>query len=128
MNEEDLQSNPFSALFPNLSVAKSFVDSSKVSPQRPDRTSLSPSKKVDLSSDEAVRDVHELNNVIEDIFLVTLNKFSVFGGEQKQLVYLSSLAEIIGNNYNIVLVPSSYLYRLSQSELARHSHPRAGAV
>ena len=107
MNEEDLQSNPFSALFPNLSVAKSFVDSSKVSPQRPDRTSLSPSKKVDLSSDEAVRDVHELNNVIEDIFLVTLNKFSVFGGEQKQLVYLSSLAEIIGNSYNIILVTSS---------------------
>ena len=40
--------------------------------------------------------MQELNNAIEDIFLVTLNKFSVLGGEQKQLIYLSSLAEIIG--------------------------------
>ena len=40
--------------------------------------------------------MQELNTAIEDIFLVTLNKFSVLGGEQKQLVYLSSLAEIIG--------------------------------
>ena len=95
MNEQDLQSNPFSALFPNLSVAKSFVDTQK-SPERPGRSSESPSRKVDLSSDSAVRDVHELNKAIEDTFLVTLNKFSVFGGEQKQLVYLSSLAEIIG--------------------------------
>jgi len=106
MNEQDLQSNPFSALFPNLSVAKSFVDTQK-SPERPGRSSESPSRKVDLSSDSAVRDVHELNNAIEDTFLVTLNKFSVFGGEQKQLVYLSSLAEIIGcHNQNWLDIPT----------------------
>ena len=94
MNEQDLQSNPFAALFPNLSVAKTFVESSKKSPESP--REFSPAKNVDLSSEETVRDVQELNTAIEDIFLVTLNKFSVLGGEQKQLVYLSSLAEIIG--------------------------------
>ena len=96
MNEEELQSNPFSALFPSLSVAKSFVDGAAKPPNGPPSTESSPAKKVDLSSDETLKDVHELNNAIEEIFLITLNKFSVLGGEQKQLVYLSSLAEIIG--------------------------------
>ena len=96
MNEQDLQSNPFAALFPNLSVAKTFVETSKKSPESPANRGFSPAKNVDLSSEETVRDVQELNTAIEDIFLVTLNKFSVLGGEQKQLVYLSSLAEIIG--------------------------------
>ena len=94
MDDQDLQSNPFSALFPSLSVAKSFVASSSKSPESRD---VSLNKKVDLSSEEVVRDVHELNSTIEDIFLVTLNKFSVLGGQQNQLVYLSSLAEIVGN-------------------------------
>ena len=96
MDDKDLQSNPFSALFPNLSVAKSFVETSKKSPESPASREFSPTKNVDLSSEETVRDVQELNTAIEDIFLVTLNKFSVLGGEQKQLIYLSSLAEIIG--------------------------------
>ena len=93
MDDKDLQSNPFSALFPNLSVAKTFVETSRKSPENRE---FSPTKNVDLSSEETVRDVQELNTTIEDIFLVTLNKFSVLGGEQKQLIYLSSLAEIIG--------------------------------
>ena len=96
MSEQDLESNPFAALFPSLSVAKTFVETTKKSPESPAAREFSPNKSVDLSSEETVRDVQELNSAIEDIFLVTLNKFSVLGGEQKQLVYLSSLAEIIG--------------------------------
>ena len=66
MDEEDLQSNPFSALFPSLSVAKSFVDGAAKSPHRPHSRESSPVKKVDLSSDETIKDVQELNNATED--------------------------------------------------------------
>ena len=97
MDDQELQSNPFSALFPNLSVAKTFIETTKTSPESPPaKREISPTKNVDLSSEQTVRDVQELNTAIEDIFLVTLNKFSVLGGEQKQLIFLSSLAEIIG--------------------------------
>merc|ERR1719427_2293005 len=51
---------------------------------------------MELPKDDEVKEVQELNNIIEEIFLVTLNKFSVLGGDQKQLVYLSSSADIIG--------------------------------
>ena len=98
----DLASNPFSALFPTLSVAEEYVESqlqqkggrTQESPSRPDK-SFQPAE-VDLSQEGAVQDVQELNRTIEGIFLVTLNKFSVLGGEQKQLVFLSGLAEVIG--------------------------------
>ena len=97
MDDQELQSNPFSALFPNLSVAKTFIETTKTSPESsPAKREISPTKNVNLSSEETVRDVQELNTAIEDIFLVALNKFSVLGGEQKQLIFLSSLAEIIG--------------------------------
>ena len=43
-----------------------------------------------------VKQVQDLNNAIEEIFLITLNKFSVIGGAQEHLIHLSSLAEIIG--------------------------------
>ena len=47
-------------------------------------------------AEEKLRHVQLLNTAIEDIFLFTLNKFSVLGGPHQHLVYLSSLAEIIG--------------------------------
>ena len=95
MEESDLTSNPFAALFPTISVAECYVKShipiKKESIEM--EQDLGP---IDPPKDDKVKEIQELNNTIEEIFLVTLNKFSVLGGDQKQLVYLSSLAEIIG--------------------------------
>ena len=101
---DDLKENPFAALFPSVTVAQSYKDS-----QTADRPKIEspPVKNVDLSNQETVKDVQELNNIIEEVFLFTLNKFSVVGGSQKQLVYLSSLAEIIGtHNQNWLDLPT----------------------
>jgi len=102
MDENDLESNPFSALFPNLHVAHSYVLSQNTAKSLPvdklTKLEFSVSEPNVRLHDDEVKDVQELNSVIEEIFLVTLNKFSVLGGEQKQLVYLSSLAEILGTH------------------------------
>ena len=108
---DDLKENPFSALFPSLSVAKSYKESQQVKPVQ-QKLESSPSKIIDgianLSDEEMVKDVQELNSLIEEIFLFTLNKFSVVGGHQKQLVHLSSLAEIIGKYLLIILQLNSF--------------------
>jgi hypothetical protein len=108
MDEGDLSSNPFAALFPNIAVAKCYVESldTTMPVEEVDTDSiemeLDVAGPVELPKDDEVKEVQELNNIIEEIFLVTLNKFSVLGGDQKQLVYLSSLAEIIGKQAYIV--------------------------
>ena len=45
-------------------------------------------------SDAKVKHTQDLNSIIEEVFLVTLNKYSVVGGPQQQLVHLNSLAEV----------------------------------
>lgn len=40
--------------------------------------------------------VQELNSSIEEIFLFTLNKYSVIGGQFSQLIFLSGLADVVG--------------------------------
>ena len=87
---EDLTDNPFATLFPSLTVAKSYQLKQKS--EEVENVEVKQSKPLDLSSIDV-----ELNNSIEEIFLFTLNKFSVLGGDNKQLIYLSSLADIIGS-------------------------------
>jgi hypothetical protein len=96
-------------------------------------------------AEEQLRHVQLLNSAIEDIFLFTLNKFSVLGGPHNQLVYLSSLAEIIGTlspkfpvfsnrhlTHNVKLklylftVPN--LFRSAQADLDRFAHIGAGVI
>jgi hypothetical protein len=100
MDEGDLSSNPFAALFPNISVAQCYVESHGTTKPVEEEDSIEMevgvAGPVEPPKDDEVQEVQELNNMIEEIFLVTLNKFSVLGGDEKQLVYLSSLAEIIG--------------------------------
>ncbi len=43
--------------------------------------------------------VQEINSSIEEIFLFTLNKYSVIGGPFSQLVFLSGLADVVGHIY-----------------------------
>ena len=99
---DDLKENPFASLFPSLSVAQSYKDKHQKIHGSPEGSRLkietSPSKSVNLSKDESVKDIQELNNIIEEVFLFTLNKFSVIGGDQDQLIFLSSLADIIGTH------------------------------
>ena len=107
MDEGDLSSNPFAALFPNISVAKCYVESHGTTKLVDEEDSIEMevgvAEPVEPPKDDEVKEVQELNNIIEEIFLVTLNKFSVLGGDQKQPVYLSSLAEIIGKQDHSVL-------------------------
>ena len=106
---DDLKENPFFALFPSLSVAKSYKESQQQVKPVQQKHDSSPTKIIDgianLSDEETVKDVQELNSLIEEIFLFTLNKFSVVGGHQKQLVHLSSLAEIIGISSMYIILP-----------------------
>eukprot|EP00092_Neocalanus_flemingeri_P008087 GFUD01008727.1.p1 GENE.GFUD01008727.1~~GFUD01008727.1.p1 ORF type:complete len:1041 (+),score=441.41 GFUD01008727.1:59-3181(+) len=104
MDEEELKSNPFAALFPTISVAQFYV-TSRGTAKTPDDQNSKVARinieeevigTVDPPKDDQVKEIQDLNNTIEEIFLVTLNKFSVLGGDQKQLVYLSSLADILG--------------------------------
>ena len=55
---DDLKENPFAALFPSVTVAQSYKDS-----QNADRPKIEspPVKNVDLSNQETVKDVQELN-------------------------------------------------------------------
>ena len=125
MDEGDLSSNPFAALFPNISVAKCYVESlaTTMPVEEVDTDSiemeLDVAGPVELPKDDEVKEVQELNNIIEEIFLVTLNKFSVLGGDQKQLVYLSSLAEIIGKQV-------TYCCRISTSSLFQEPTTKPG--
>ena len=96
-----MASNPFAALFPNIAVAQCYVESHATTKHEDNENvemelDVSSNESVEIPKDEEVKEVQELNSIIEEVFLVTLNKFSVLGGDQKQLVYLSSLAEIIG--------------------------------
>ena len=98
---DELEQNPFSLLFPSISAAKIYQES---------RTNSSPVRKPEPDDRkspkrEVSKDVHELNEIIEEIFLITLNKFSVVGGPQKQLIHLASLSDIIGK---------VFFYRVSQ--------------
>ena len=98
---DELKGNPFIALFPSLSVAQSYKESQQVKTvqQRFEQSTRIIDGLANLSDEKKVKNVQELNSVIEDIFLFTLNKFSVVGGRQKQLVHLSSLSEIIGISF-----------------------------
>jgi len=98
-----LASNPFAALFPNIAVAQCYVESHATTKHDDNENvemelDVSSNESVEIPKDEEMKEVQELNSIIEEVFLVTLNKFSVLGGDQKQLVYLSSLAEIIGTH------------------------------
>lgn len=95
-----MSSNPFAGLFPSLELAaqyKALTEIPSVVPTEPSGKDP-PDSPTPPPDDHQVKDVQDLNNAIEEIFLVTLNKFSVISGPQSHLVYLSSLAEIIGTH------------------------------
>ena len=113
---EDLTDNPFATLFPSLTVAKSYQLKQKS--EEVENVEVKQSKPLDLSSIDV-----ELNNSIEEIFLFTLNKFSVLGGDNKQLIYLSSLADIIGSyKSNIYFDVYDVLLHSIKNKSSLHAH------
>jgi len=100
----NLEGNPFASLFPTLEVAVAYRESqAKLEQEKPTELmvieteeQLLPKDAISPICDENVKQTQDLNNIIEEVFLVTLNKYSVVGGSQQQLVHLSSLAEVVG--------------------------------
>jgi ubiquitin conjugation factor E4 A len=95
----DLAANPFASLFPTVEVAHAYCSSggsqaASAATEVVIRADVANSK--EALTDDKVTEIQELNGVIEEVFLVTLNKFSVVGGEQAQLVLLAGMAEILG--------------------------------
>ena len=99
----NLEGNPFASLFPTLEVAVAYRESqAKLEQEKPTELmvieteeQLLPKDAISPICDENVKQTQDLNNIIEEVFLVTLNKYSVVGGSQQQLVHLSSLAEVL---------------------------------
>ena len=99
----NLEGNPFASLFPTLEVAVAYRES-QARLEHENSTELMmikteeqllPKETISPLSDENVKLTQDLNSIIEEVFLVTLNKYSVVGGSQQQLVYLNSLAEVL---------------------------------
>ena len=121
----NLEGNPFASLFPTLEVAIAYRESqAKLEQENPSELmvieteeQILPKDSISPICDENVKQTQDLNNIIEEVFLVTLNKYSVVGGSQQQLVHLSSLAEVfllsvfilllIQRTRWLVLIPSS---------------------
>ena len=107
----NLEGNPFASLFPTLEVAVAYRESqAKLEQEKPTELmvieteeQLLPKDAISPICDENVKQTQDLNNIIEEVFLVTLNKYSAVGGSQQQLVHLSSLAEVIIQNISFLL-------------------------
>ena len=97
-----LEGNPFASLFPSMEVAVAYRESqARLEREAPSELmvikteeQILPKDTISPISDAKVKHTQDLNSIIEEVFLVTLNKYSVVGGPQKQLVHLNSLAEV----------------------------------
>jgi len=101
--EEGLATNPFTALFPSLEVARVYKASvAREEAEEEVEVVVIQSEEVVAKvadsplCDDNVGRTQQLNNIIEEVFLVTLNKFSVVGGAQAHLLHLAALAELLG--------------------------------
>jgi len=95
----DLSENPFSQLFPSVECAAEYRDLNRGDRSEPPDPLDTPPEKLARAGptvSEVAKNVQQLNSAIEDIFLFTLNKYSVVAGDHANLVFLSSLADIIG--------------------------------
>ena len=98
-----LEGNPFASLFPSMEVAVAYRESqARLEKEAPTELmvieteeQILPKDKISPISDAKVKHTQDLNSIIEEVFLVTLNKYSVVGGPQQQLVHLNSLAEVL---------------------------------
>ena len=134
--EEDLEGNPFASLFPSMEVAVAYRESqARLEREAPTelmvietKEQILPKDTISPTSDAKVKHTQDLNSIIEEVFLVTLNKYSVVGGPQQQLVHLNSLAEVIFlSQYHAHLqLLLNQGVGCSHPAVARPSNPRAG--
>ena len=126
----NLEGNPFATLFPTIEVAVAYRES-QVRLEEANTTELMvieteqqllPKDSISPISDENVKQTQDLNNIIEEVFLVTLNQYSVVGGAQQQLIHLSSLAEVGCKNISCYLILNQGGWS-SYPAMARPAHP-----
>ena len=130
-----LEGNPFASLFPSMEVAVAYRESqARLEREAPSELmvieteeQILPKDTISPTSDAKVKHTQDLNSIIEEVFLVTLNKYSVVGGPQQQLVHLNSLAEVIFQCHaHLQLQLLIQGVGFSYPAVARPPNPRAG--
>ena len=129
-----LEGNPFASLFPSMEVAVAYRESqARLEREAPSELmvikteeQILPKDTISPISDAKVKHTQDLNSIIEEVFLVTLNKYSVVGGPQKQLVHLNSLAEVIFQCHAHLQLLLNQGVGCSHPAVARPPNPRAG--
>ena len=128
-----LEGNPFASLFPSMEVAVAYRESqARLEREAPSELmvikteeQILPKDTISPISDAKVKHTQDLNSIIEEVFLVTLNKYSVVGGPQQQLVHLNSLAEVIFQCHALLQLLNQGV-GCSHPAVARPPNPRAG--
>ena len=129
-----LEGNPFASLFPSMEVAVAYRESqARLERGGPSELmvieteeQILPKDTISPISDAKVKHTQDLNSIIEEVFLVTLNKYSVVGGPQQQLVHLNSLAEEIFQCHAHLQLLLNQGVGCSHPAVARPPNPRAG--
>ena len=129
-----LEGNPFASLFPSMEVAVAYRESqARLEREAPSELmvieteeQILPKDTISSISDAKVKHTQDLNSIIEEVFLVTLNKYSVVGGPQQQLVHLNSLAEVIFQCHAYLQLLLNQGVGCSHPAVARPPNPRAG--
>ena len=129
-----LEGNPFASLFPSMEVAVAYRESqARLEREAPSELMVIKTEEQILPkdtsspiSDAKVKPTQDLNSIIEEVFLVTLNKYSVVGGPQQQLVHLNSLAEVIFQCHAHLQLLLNQGVGCSHPAVARPPNPRAG--
>ena len=129
-----LEGNPFASLFPSMEVAVAYRESrARLEREDPSELMVIETEEQILSkdtissiSDAKVKHTQDLNSIIEEVFLVTLNKYSVVGGPQQQLVHLNSLAEVKFQCHAHLQLLLNQGVGCSHPAVARPPNPRAG--
>ena len=129
-----LEGNPFASLFPSMEVAVAYRESqARLEREAPTelmvietKEQILPKDTISPTSDAKVKHTQDLNSIIEEVFLVTLNKYSVVGGPQQQLVHLNSLAEVKFQCHAHLQLLLNQGVGCSHPAVARPPNPRAG--
>ena len=129
-----LEGNPFASLFPSMEVAVAYRESqARLEREAPSELmvieteeQILPKDTISPTSDAKVKHTQDLNSIIEEVFLVTLNKYSVVGGPQQQLVHLNCLAEVIFQCHAHLHLLLNQGVGFSHPAVARPPNPKAG--
>ncbi|KAL8579420.1 hypothetical protein ACOMHN_026785 [Nucella lapillus] len=99
MDDKDISSNPFAALFPSLDHLKQYQQTSLPSDQKGAAGEESEDAEGAKALREKVRDALEMNAIVESVFLVTFDPDPQDDPSRpSRCVYLETLANTLGNH------------------------------